>query len=118
MKSQYSMCCGTPLSSALVFRGAELYCVRCGNSYGMFGAPSRREATPELDAEYERNRALYIPLAKQCIGGGMRLRDCEKCSEGEYHIQHATPEERAASDAAYERLYAGNLENLTTDETE
>lgn len=102
--TKLDVCCGKPLVGTLIFPGAEYFCTVCGNAYGMFGAPNRVDATPEMLALHESLAERFRAVAKDCIPFGAQLRDCPKCCGSEPHHHHATDGEMEASDAAYRAL--------------
>lgn len=98
-----AVCCGTPLIWTFMFSGSEWYCRKCKRDFPMFNA-HKIDGTPELTAEKNENEQWFRAIAKDCIPRGAKKRDCEKCEGGEYHLDHATEEERAASRRAYAML--------------
>lgn len=105
---RYSVCaCGEPLVGSMHVPKAELYCVECGRSYGLFGARSTN-ATPELDARYEELREAFDEnvAGKLIIPRSWKLDTCERCSDpsvrmdDRMHEKHATAEEWEADSEA------------------
>lgn len=91
---------GAPLVSTFAFRGYEFICLECGRKYGWLD-PEAVEATPELNERHEALRAEWVEHAgAKLLTSGSRHRDCEKCAGGEFHLDHATPEEHEAHDRA------------------
>lgn len=95
--SKIAMCptCKVPLVCTILFSGAEFYCLDCGRTFGWFD-PTPTDITPELFAECGRRVEEWEPYAKALLTGGVMKRGCEKCSHGQSHIDHATPEELEA----------------------
>lgn len=104
---EMAMCpeCDTPLISTLVFKGAEFYCLDCGGAFG-FLAPRGAECTPEVEAQYQERKAEWDEHAgRKLLAMSGWHRDCEQCEpRREYHIVHATDEERKADKHAREWL--------------
>ena len=98
------ICCGEPLVGTMIFPGAEYFCTVCHSSYGMFGAPGRADATPEMLARHEELRMQFKAIAKDCIPPRSQKQDCPQCTGDDYHLIHATEAEIEASDAAYKAL--------------
>lgn len=96
--------CGAPLIATFVFSYREWYCLECGRSYEFFDDFRRVPVTDELEAERERLIAEFVEIADPIIVSASRRVDCERCKAGSDHATHATPEEVAASKAAWERL--------------
>jgi len=99
-----AVCCGTPLIWTFMFSGAEWFCRKCKSNLGMMNAESIL-ATPELLKEKKENNLWFDEIAKDCVPRGCRFAKCEKCDKGEYHIFHATLEEKEASKKAYSKLW-------------
>lgn len=101
-----AMCsCDAPLVSTLAFRHFEFYCLDCGRRYG-FLDPRPADETPELIARCDAYLAEWSALSEGLISEGGRRSDCATCVDGEEHTLHATADERAAHEAALERLRA------------
>ena len=92
--------CGEPLVTTFVVPGKEMLCMGCGAAYAMF-QPDMVDATPELETRQEQHATTLKEIASACIPPGSYLHGCSKCDAGEYHRDHAPPEEIKASDAAY-----------------
>lgn len=101
---KFDMCCGEPLVGTMIFPKAEYFCTVCGSAYGIFGAPDRADATPELIARHKDIERKFSTIAKDCIPPGSQRVGCPECVRGAYHQDHASEEELAASDAAYAEL--------------
>jgi len=95
--------CGFPLVSTMAFRYAEKYCMNCGGNFGMTDVPYV-DITSKLKPFITKANKQFDKICKHLIGGGMRLRSCEKCNEGSDHLHHATPEESKKYNKALDRL--------------
>lgn len=105
MSDRIAVCCGTPLIWTFMFSGSEWFCRECKRAIPMMNA-DRVESTPELEAAREQNEQWFREIAKDCIPRGGRLRDCDKCSAGETHLEHASDEDKQRSREAYAKLQA------------
>lgn len=94
---------GDPLVMTFAFSGYEFICLRCGRLYG-FLEPRAVPATPELEAKIIERRAEFEPFAKAILTPGSYHDGCELCVAGEQHLDHATADEVAASDAALAKV--------------
>jgi hypothetical protein len=86
----------TPLISTMAFPRAEFYCLECGGHFG-FLSPRAETATPELKARHDELRAEWDEHADPFLRVIRAwFEDCEACARrGEYHVEHASPKERA-----------------------
>lgn len=100
-----AMCCQTPLIRTFAFRGAEWFCRECKSSYPLMNV-ERVDSTPELDRMKEENSSWLATAKKGFIPGGSRRQGCDKCRDGEFHIEHATDQEKTDSQNAYARIMA------------
>lgn len=100
---RFAICCicETPLVPTFIYSGAEWYCVKCGREYPYMSC-EKVDWREDLAAESDRLNTAFRELTKDCIPRGARKRDCEKCSAGEYHLDHATDEELQASLRGYQ----------------
>ena len=94
--------CASPLVPTFAFGGSEWYCMECRRALPYMQSHMVPQ-TPELEREAAGLRAQFRDIAKDCIPYGSRLKGCGKCA-GEDHLEHATEEEIAASEAAYAKL--------------
>lgn len=108
---RYTMCCGLPLVSTLLFSGAEWYCSKCCNTYGFFDVPRVVDANPKIKAQHTTLTDKFHELANACVPRGCYMKDCARCkaNDGEHHT-HLTDDEREASDAAYQKLFNEGIE--------
>jgi hypothetical protein len=97
-------CCGKPLVNTMIFSGAEYFCPDCKGTYGIFCSPEKVERNDANEKLQEERQETFNEMRKDCIPYGAQRIDCDKCKGRETHRQHATPEELAASDAAYAKL--------------
>ena len=104
--------CGTPMIWTFKFSGAEYYCVRCGETQGMFGSAPTIPWTTNLGKEQGINKEVFDRISAACIARGSRRKDCKKC-DGQYHHEHASNAALKKSDAAYKLLAGGILEEVT-----
>lgn len=95
---RFAMHCGTPMIPTMHVPKAELYCLECGASVGLF-SPMSAHATDELREQYNLIKAEW----DEHVGGRLlvprsRRRDCAICERdgGFDHPTHATDEEKAA----------------------
>lgn len=95
--------CRTPLVWTFKFSKAEYYCSTCKSAMGMLEA-ERRAWSADLAKRHKQLVAVFGELSKPCIAYGERRMNCEKCSAGEDHLNHASAEAIAASRAAYDVL--------------
>ena len=102
-----AVCCNSPLVFTFVFSGAEWYCRTCKGAFGIFDV-EYIPVTPELVDERDRNKALFLSIAKDVIPRGSRRINCELCANGEYHANHAAEDEIKKSTAAYLELTGSN----------
>ena len=100
--------CGTPMVGTLMFGGAEFYCVKCGETQGVFGPAVTVPWTAKLGEEGKLNQNVFRKIAAVCIPVGCRFPKCKKC-DGQDHLLHASNEELNKSSEAYKRL-AGGIE--------
>ncbi len=112
MKSRVKIHCGTPMVPTMMFSGAEFYCISCGSTQGLFGSAPSTPETPELLEESKENQERFKKVAADCIPMGCMFPDCEKCKH-EQHLNHAGQEDLGKSDAAYNLLAGGILEEVT-----
>lgn len=106
MTPKVAMCtCGEPLVCTFHFRGAELYCLSCGCTYGWFG-PEGKDETPELLARMEAIKAEWGPIAQALLTPGSWRQDCPACGPDNPHIDHATDDEKAAHEDALAKMQA------------
>ena len=108
---RYAMCCGLPLISTLLFRGAEWYCSKCCNTYGFFDVPRVADATPKIKAQNKALADKFHELSKSCVPRGCYMKDCARCkaNDGD-HTAHLTDDEALASGAAYKKLFNEGIE--------
>lgn len=106
MKKEINVCpyCGEPMISTFAFRGAEFYCLMCGNTLGMFSCSS-----VEWDEQLNEKRKLYErvfkTIYKDLIPSGAYLLKCPKCKDmNETHRQHASEKEILKDEIAREFL--------------
>jgi len=104
--------CGTPMVRTYAFSGKEYYCVKCGETDGIFGPASTAQETDELIRQLERNFKIFFEDSLACIPIGARFNVCELCKH-EQHLDHASQEEIEASREAYKLLAGGILEEVT-----
>lgn len=100
--SRVAMCreCDEPLVCTFAFTAKEFVCVKCGRLYDWL-EPDAADETPELLARVAEVKAEWQPIGEALIGNGVKLRDCEMCSNGGgQHRDHATTEELVAHDEA------------------
>ncbi len=108
MRNQITIHCGTPMVRTFMFSGAEFYCVKCGNTEGIFGGIDINE-TDELLKEWKENEKLFQKIADDYIPKGGMFLNCEQCKREE-HLLHASQEDIKKSDEAYKLLAGGILE--------
>lgn len=108
---EYDYChgCKMPLIPTMAFYKAEIYCLGCGGTWGMFEAFSA-PATPALHKQYAALKAEWDEhVAGKLLIPRSYKRDCEKCGMGtggklEPHPEHATPDEVEADRIARQWL--------------
>jgi hypothetical protein len=66
-------------------------------------------STPEREAEAEKVKERFQTVARDIIVPRSQFAWCERCKAGSDHDTHATDEERAASDRAWDELRAMRL---------
>ena len=108
-ETPFALCpnCRAPLISTLDFPGAEFYCLECGHKCG-FMSPVAGAPTPELNARYIKlKREWDEHAANKLLFHSGWLSNCEKCEpHQEPHRDHATPDDWAAHQDAWEWLKA------------
>jgi len=101
-------CCKRACVSTMVFSKAELHCLLCGNSYGIFDAPGKVLQTKENLDQHEIDQRVFEAISRFCVPIGARKTTCPDCKKGsDHHRAHATPEELNQSLAAYKALSGG-----------
>lgn len=98
-------CRDEPLVSTFFFPKKEFICLKCGKLWE-FLQPVSAEETPELLELMEARKNEWADNARSLLNDHSWHAGCEKCNMGssEYHISHATDEEKKADAIARQWL--------------